>query len=155
MEFAGQDFSSLSHYHLSHWAEEAVAIHAIDQFLIPKTVPPARAVEVIRQARHRFRAAGKHAFQVAVCDFLKSQRDCFESGGACLVHRVRRYSFGNAAADGDLERARLSWANVSPYRASVSRAAPRGTTRNEPGIRCRVCVPTSRAPARGGTCEVV
>ena len=119
MEFSGQDLSSLSHYHLSHWAEEAVAIHAIDQFLIPKTVPPARAVEVIRQARHRFRAAGKHAFQVAVCDFLKSQRDCFESGGACLVHRVRRYSFGNAAADRDL--ARDVWAASSLSRVADDR----------------------------------
>src|SRR5689334_3485184 len=47
-ELASQNFGGLSHYHLGHWAEESVAIHAINQLLIPKTVSPARAVEVIR-----------------------------------------------------------------------------------------------------------
>ena len=48
LEFPRQDFSRFPHHHLRHGAEKAVAIHAIDQLLIPQTVSPTRTVKVIR-----------------------------------------------------------------------------------------------------------
>src|SRR6516165_2202060 len=48
----GQDLGRLAHHHLRHGAEEAVTIHAVDQFLIAKAISPAGAIEIIRKARH-------------------------------------------------------------------------------------------------------
>ena len=75
LKFARQNFGGFSHYHLRHRTEKSVAVHAVNQFLIPKTVSPARTIEVIRQPRHRFGATGQNAIQIAIRDFLKSERD--------------------------------------------------------------------------------
>ncbi len=44
----GEDLGGLAHHHFCHGAEEAVAVHAVDQFLVAKPIAPARAVEIIR-----------------------------------------------------------------------------------------------------------
>src|SRR5262249_31998682 len=63
-----EHLGGLSHYKFGKRAEEAVAIHTVHQFLIAKTISPARAIEIVRQARHGFGAAGEHAIKIAARD---------------------------------------------------------------------------------------
>src|ERR1035437_8006505 len=65
-----ENLSRFPHQHLRHGTHESVAIHAIDQFLIPEAVAPARAIEIIRKPRHRFGTAGQYAIEVADRNFL-------------------------------------------------------------------------------------
>src|SRR5579864_3199868 len=44
----GEDLGGFSHHHLREWAEESIAIHAVNKFLIAETISPARSVEIIR-----------------------------------------------------------------------------------------------------------
>src|SRR6266853_1616185 len=43
-----ENFSGLPHHHLRHWAEESVAIHAIDNLLIAEAISPACPFEIKR-----------------------------------------------------------------------------------------------------------
>ena len=74
----GQDFGGFAHDHFCHRAEEAVAIHAVHQFLIAEAITPTRAVKIVREARHGFGAAGEHTFEIAGGDFLVGERNGFE-----------------------------------------------------------------------------
>ena len=47
--FLGEHLGGLAHHHLRHRAEESVAIHAIDEFLMSEAIAPARAVKVVGQ----------------------------------------------------------------------------------------------------------
>src|SRR5947207_6406459 len=56
-----EKFGRFPHDHLRQGAEKAVAVHAIDQFLVAQAVSPARAIEIIRKPGHRPRATRKNA----------------------------------------------------------------------------------------------
>src|SRR6185437_1843471 len=99
---ARKNLSGFAHHHLGKRTEEAVTIHAIDEFLIAEPKSPARAIEIIRKTGHRFGPACQHAIQIAVRDLVKTKRDRLETRSAGLIHRVRGYSLGHAAAHGDL-----------------------------------------------------
>src|SRR5437660_499813 len=71
----GQHLGGFAHHHPRQGAEESVAIHAVDQFLVAEAVSPASAVKVIRKARHRFGAAGENAVGIAEQNRLICQRD--------------------------------------------------------------------------------
>src|ERR1700758_1627997 len=99
-----QNLGGFTHHHLSERAEKAVAVHAVDEFLVAEAVSPACAVEIIGQARHRFGAAGESALKIAGCDFLVGECDRLHPRGAGLVYGVRWDGLRHAAADGNLAR---------------------------------------------------
>src|SRR3954463_786481 len=119
IELTHKNFSSFAHHHFGQGTEESVAIHPIEDFLFAEPISPTRAVEVIRKARHGFCAACEYTIHVAVCDFLKSESDGLQSGGARLIDRVRRYTFGNSAAHRNLAT------DIGPS-ASLARVADDG-----------------------------
>src|ERR1700746_756227 len=43
-----ENLGSLAHYHFRQGTKESVAMHAVDKLLVPETVSPARAVQIIR-----------------------------------------------------------------------------------------------------------
>src|ERR1700741_1419833 len=57
----GEDFGGFAHHHLGQRAEESIAIHTVDEFLVAETISPARSVEIIRKARHGLGPAGENA----------------------------------------------------------------------------------------------
>jgi len=98
----GENFGGLAHDHFRQRAEEAIAIHGVDEFLIAEAVAPASALEVIRNSRHGFGAAGEHAIEIAGGDFLEAEGDRLEARGTCFIDGVGRGPLRHAAADGDL-----------------------------------------------------
>src|SRR5277367_4405269 len=70
-----EDFRSSAHEKPCHGAEEAVAVHAIHNFLIAETISPARTIQIKGQARHGLSAAGEDAIEVAGSDLGKAERN--------------------------------------------------------------------------------
>jgi hypothetical protein len=99
----GQHFGGFAHHHFRQRTEEAVAIHAVDQFLIAQTISPAR-FEIIRKARHGFCAAGENATGIAEQNGLIGQRNRLDPRGASFVHGEGGNFLRNAAANGNLPR---------------------------------------------------
>src|SRR5580693_7754806 len=66
----GEDFGGFSHHHLGQRAEESIAIHAVNEFLVAEAISPARSVEIIRKARHGLSTAGKNATRLPEKDRL-------------------------------------------------------------------------------------
>ncbi len=98
-----QHFGGFAHHHLRHRTKESVAIHSVDQILIAQPVSPAR-FKIIRNPRHRFRAARKNATRIAKQNRLVSQCDRFHPRSASFVHRKRRRFLRHAAANRNLPR---------------------------------------------------
>ena len=62
----GKKFRGFPHQHFRERTEEAVAVHAIDEFLSAEAISPARAVEIIRDPRHRLGSSGECASRLPV-----------------------------------------------------------------------------------------
>ena len=113
----GQNLGRLAHHHLRHRTEKSVAIHSVDQFLIAHAQSPARAIEIIRKARHRLRSAREHTF--AGC----------RSGSPDI--RARWTSFPKHRPCSPCKRQLLSEPRCG------WKSAARHSARRRPGERCR------------------
>src|SRR5208282_4608518 len=122
----GEDLRGLAHQHFRHRAEESVAIHAVDEFLIAETISPASAVKIVGKARHRFSSARQYALEVASSNFLKAERDGLQARRARLIDRVGR----------NLLERRCGW-----------KSAARDWGRLQPAGRCRRSSPPPAAAA--------
>ena len=98
-----QQFGGFAHHHLRHGTEKSVAIHAVDQILIAEAISPA-GLEIIRNSRHGFCAAGQNATGIAEQNRLVGERDGFQSRSARFVHGEGRNFLRHAAANGNLPR---------------------------------------------------
>ena len=70
-------FSGLSHHQVRQRAEEAIAIHAVDEMMIPHAQSPSRLLYKVRDCAHGFRAAGDNNICVTEQNFLISEDDRF------------------------------------------------------------------------------
>ena len=99
----GEHLGRFAHDQLRNRADESVAIHSVDQRLIAELESPA-ALDQVRHAAHRFRAARDDDLSAARENFLPAEHDRAQSRRARHVHRERGHVVAKPRAPGDLPR---------------------------------------------------
>ena len=101
-----QHLGRLSHDQIRQRAEEAVAVHRVDEREVAHLVAPARvfAVDQIRHAAHRLDAAGEHELRLAERIACAPSAIVCKPGRARLIDRLRRRRVRQAGAAAHLSR---------------------------------------------------